>query len=154
MQFIIWVISALGKSKSNVRPRSSANLLMTEWSTSMSRSGPRNCWRQLSYAIKNQLGHPKPPTRGFGTQNTSIRGHFACSSLVLYGIRELVPAIPRTTPRHWGGELWGNYRGEKWEENFLCALQDRPGSWGEEKEEKWSGEEKAGRRECGLNVGL
>ena len=24
---------------------------------------------QLSYAIKNQLGHPKPPTRGFGTQN-------------------------------------------------------------------------------------
>jgi len=26
--------------------------------------------RQLSYAIKNQLGHPKPPTRGFGTQNT------------------------------------------------------------------------------------
>ena len=26
--------------------------------------------RQQSYAIKNQLGHPKPPTRGFGTQNT------------------------------------------------------------------------------------
>ena len=24
--------------------------------------------RQLSYAIKNQLGHPKPPTRGFGTK--------------------------------------------------------------------------------------
>ena len=24
--------------------------------------------RQLSFAIKNQLGHPKPPTRGFGTQ--------------------------------------------------------------------------------------
>ena len=24
--------------------------------------------RQLSYAIKNQLGHPKHPTRGFGTQ--------------------------------------------------------------------------------------
>ena len=23
--------------------------------------------RQQSYAIKNQLGHPKPPTRGFGT---------------------------------------------------------------------------------------
>ena len=23
---------------------------------------------QISYAIKNQLGHPKPPTRGFGTQ--------------------------------------------------------------------------------------
>ena len=26
--------------------------------------------RQQSYVIKNQLGHPKPPTRGFGTQNT------------------------------------------------------------------------------------
>ena len=25
--------------------------------------------RQQSYAMKNQLGHPKPPTRGFGTQN-------------------------------------------------------------------------------------
>ena len=32
--------------------------------------------RQLSYAIKNQLGHPKPPTRVF-----------ACPTLVLYGIR-------------------------------------------------------------------
>ena len=30
--------------------------------------GPRNCWGQLSYAIKNQLGHPKPATRGFGTK--------------------------------------------------------------------------------------
>ena len=35
-------------------------LIRAEWSTSMSRSGPRNCLRQLSYAIKNQLGHPKP----------------------------------------------------------------------------------------------
>ena len=35
-----------------------------EWSTSMSRLDPRNCWRQLSFAIKNQLRHPKPPTRG------------------------------------------------------------------------------------------
>ena len=26
--------------------------------------------------------------------------------LVLYGIRELAPAIPWTTPRHRGGELW------------------------------------------------
>ena len=33
--------------------------------------------RQLSYAIKNQLGPPKPPTRVS-----------ACSSLVLYGIRD------------------------------------------------------------------
>ena len=41
-----------------------------EWSTPMWRLDPRNCWRQLSYAIKNQLRHPKPPTR------------------VLYGIRQ------------------------------------------------------------------
>ena len=51
-----------------------------------------NCSKELlpqqSFAIKNQLGHPKPPTRGFGTQNTSYYlGVFACSSLVLYGIR-------------------------------------------------------------------
>ena len=25
------------------------------WSTSMLKTFPRNCWRQLSYAIKNQL---------------------------------------------------------------------------------------------------
>ena len=31
-----------------------------EFSILMSRFDPRNCWRQLSYAIKNQLGHPKP----------------------------------------------------------------------------------------------
>ena len=43
--------------------------------------------RQLSYAIKNQLGHPKPPTKGFGTQKYPHWGYFACSSLVLYGIR-------------------------------------------------------------------
>ena len=30
--------------------------------------------RQLSYAIKNQLGHPKPPTRGFGTPNFLFLG--------------------------------------------------------------------------------
>ena len=38
---------------------------------------------KLSYAIKNQLLHQKPPNRGFGTQRV-----FACSSLVLYGIRD------------------------------------------------------------------
>ena len=31
--------------------------------------------------------HPKPHTRGFGTQNTPIGGYLACSWLVLYGIR-------------------------------------------------------------------
>ena len=42
----------------------------------MSRLDPRNCWLQLSYAIKNQLEHPKP-----------LGGYFACFLLVLYGIR-------------------------------------------------------------------
>ena len=32
--------------------------------------------RQQSYAIKNKLGHPKPPTRGFGTQYTPIGGAY------------------------------------------------------------------------------
>ena len=48
---------------------------------------PEELLRQQSYAMKNQLGHPKPPTRGFGTQNTPIGGYLACSSLVLYAIR-------------------------------------------------------------------
>ena len=38
---------------------------------------------QQSYAIKNQL----VASKAFGTQNTPIEGYFACSSLVLYGIR-------------------------------------------------------------------
>ena len=41
-------------------------------------------FRQLSYAIKNQLGHPK----------TQWVGGFGCPMLVPYGIRELAPAIP------------------------------------------------------------
>ena len=52
--------------------------------------------RQQSYAIKKQLGHPKLPTRGFGTQNTPIGGYFACSSLVLYGIRLLAKQFLET----------------------------------------------------------
>ncbi len=32
-----------------------------EFSTSMSRRGPKYCWRQLSYAIKNQLVASKAP---------------------------------------------------------------------------------------------
>ena len=42
---------------------------------SMSRLDPRSCWSQLSYAIKNQLGHPKPQL-----------GDISCPKLVLYGI--------------------------------------------------------------------
>ena len=30
--------------------------------------------RQQSYVIKNQLGHPKPPNRGFGTQKKPLVG--------------------------------------------------------------------------------
>ena len=37
--------------------------------------------RQQSYAIKNQIGHQKPPIRGFGTQYTPIGRCFAWSSL-------------------------------------------------------------------------
>ena len=55
-----------------------------EWSTS--RFDPRNCWRQLSYAIKNQLGHPKPPSKGFGAQNTSI-GEYLNTQLLLGGLQ-------------------------------------------------------------------
>ena len=47
---------------------------------------------QLSYAIKNQLGHRTPPTRGFGTQRTNR----SCSSLVLYGIRAPIIGPIRT----------------------------------------------------------
>ena len=46
--------------------------------------------RQKSYAIKNQLGHPKPPTRSFETQNIPVGRYFACPSLVLYGIRAAI----------------------------------------------------------------
>ena len=56
--------------------------LRSEFSTSMSRLDPRNCWRQLSYAIKNQLAvgslRSKAPSMGFWMPE-----------LVLYGIIEL-----------------------------------------------------------------
>ena len=35
-------------------------------------------------------------------QNTPLA---SCDELVLYGIRELAPAIPRTSPRHRGGPV-------------------------------------------------
>ena len=56
-----------------------------DWSTSMSRSGPRNCWRQLSYAIKNQLVASKASK--VLERKIPLGGYFACCSLVLYGIR-------------------------------------------------------------------
>ena len=39
----------------------SPSYFIADWSTSMSRLVPRNCWRQLSYAIKNQLVASKAP---------------------------------------------------------------------------------------------
>ena len=42
--------------------------------------------RQQSYAIKNQLGHPKPPSKGFGAQNTSI-GEYLNTQLLLGGLQ-------------------------------------------------------------------
>ena len=68
--------------------------------------------RHFPYAIKNQLGHPKPPTRGSSLVLYGIRdswlpctersyhrrpyaiknqrgGGFGCDELVLYGKREL-----------------------------------------------------------------
>ena len=97
----------------------SVGYFWSDWSTSISRLDPRNCWRQLSYAIKNQLGHPKPPTlvlygiirapiigpfrawkppipyaikneRGAKQRHAkTLVGGFGCDELVLYGIREL-----------------------------------------------------------------
>ena len=46
---------------SSSRWLSVAPLLQADWSTSMS----EELLRQQSYAIKNQLGHPKSPTRLF-----------------------------------------------------------------------------------------
>ena len=66
---------------------------------------------QLSYAIKNQLGHPKPPScsslvlygirigdfharKGPICVPNPLVGGFGCDELVLYGIRELAQEIP------------------------------------------------------------
>ena len=51
----------------------------------------RNCLRQLSYAIKNQVGHPK---------NLRV---LSCPKLVLYGISEpgLIGARPMRDEPHW-----------------------------------------------------
>ena len=53
------------------------------------------------YAIKNQRGASKIPQ----CVPKPLVGGFGCDELVLYGIRELALAIPRTTPRHRGGPL-------------------------------------------------
>ena len=65
-------------------------------------------FRQQSYAIKNQFGHPKPPV------NAKYRGYFACPSMILYGTRAFIiapfcawkPTVPtmsqRTSEEHGG----------------------------------------------------
>ena len=80
--------------------------------------------RQQSYAIKNQLGHPKPPTRGFGTQNTPIGGYFACSSLVLYGIRIVVFCIPKPQVGGFGCPSWFIYGIRLLAKQFLGTFLD------------------------------
>ena len=88
----------------------------------MSRAFPRNCWRQLSYAIKNQLVASKTSLGGillaphwftypyaiknqrgaskiphkFQSVPKPIVGGFGWDELVLYGIRELAPATLST----------------------------------------------------------
>ena len=64
---------------------------------SISRLDPRNCWHQLSFAIKNQLGQPPiiEPFRAWKplilyaikNQRRAVGGGFGCNELVLYGIR-------------------------------------------------------------------
>ena len=61
---------------------------IADWSTSMSRTVLRSYYASSLMPLKNQFGHPKAPTRGFGTQCR----YFAFSSLVLYGIRLLSQA--------------------------------------------------------------
>ena len=75
---------------------------------------PEMLLHQLSYAIKNQLvasKSPKPPIRGFGTQNIPIGWYFARTSLVLYGIRAPIigPFRAWKPPIPWmrrAGSLW------------------------------------------------
>ena len=55
-----------------------------EFSTSMLRNKSEELLRQLSNATKNQLGHPKSPTRGIGAK---YPGGISCPTLVLYGTR-------------------------------------------------------------------
>ena len=72
-----------------LRPRLSLTHLETErkvtalqtadYRLQRSRKVPRSCWRQLSDAIKNQLGHIQRP-------NMAI----SCPTLVLYGIRSSI----------------------------------------------------------------
>ena len=49
-------------------------------------------------------------------QNTPLVGGFGCSSLVLYGIRELAPAIPRTwsSTWRWTSLVWRLETGVLW----------------------------------------
>ena len=56
------------------------SLSETDWSTLIGRELPKWWLRQQCYAIKNQLWHPN-------LKYPIIGGYFACSLLVVYGIR-------------------------------------------------------------------
>ena len=65
----LWRVVTTFRAQSPTNQELPPKIVQSGFSTSMSRSGPRNCWRQLSYAIKNQLGHTKPPTWGAFERN-------------------------------------------------------------------------------------
>ena len=91
-------------------------ILETDWSTSMSRTDPRNS--------PAKLGYPKPPTRGFVTQNTPYYiVVFCCSSLVLYGTRAPIVGPlrawkPTTPPMAMGVFCVGGFG---WPSRFFMA---------------------------------
>ena len=60
--------------------------------------------RQQSYAIKNQLGHPKPPSKGFGAQNTSI-GEYLNTQLLLGGLQPPFSILWTQPSTHLGTHL-------------------------------------------------
>ena len=64
--------------------------------------------RQLSYAIKNQLGHPKSPTRGFACPTESWRSnssdHSSTSRWTTLGYLQSVYVAARVTSDHQGNE--------------------------------------------------
>ena len=77
-------------------------ILKSGWSTLIGRGMSRldSHWSRASLVMlapavlchKEPARASKAPRGGFGTQNTPIGWYFACSSLVLYGIRLLAPA--------------------------------------------------------------
>ena len=53
------VLVFLDQLEGRLQPRPETRVLHSHWSRAS-----ECCLRQQSYAIKNQLGHPKPPNKG------------------------------------------------------------------------------------------